>query len=55
MVWITKIHIKGMERSFISRTEIIMQRMYGMTFWLTRKGLDALGDTIGAYIYDEEE
>ena len=25
------------------------------TFWLTRKGLDALGDAIGAYIYDEEE
>lgn len=25
------------------------------TFWLTRKGLDALGDAIGAYIYGEEE
>lgn len=25
------------------------------TFWLTRNGLDALGDAIGAYIYDKEE
>lgn len=24
------------------------------TFWITRKGLDALGDAIGIHIYDEE-
>lgn len=27
----------------------------GLRFWLTRKGLDWLGETLGITIYDEEE
>lgn len=27
----------------------------GYTFWLTREGLDWLGEELGMYIYDEED
>lgn len=33
----------------------LVYEMQGTLFWITRKGLDALGDAIGIHIYDEEE
>lgn len=33
----------------------ITEKAGGIKFWLTRKGLDWLGETLGITIYDEEE